>query len=167
MDINVDQADPRKDMIKEDSGKYLYVDPSNNKFDIDKFNRYYEQYRDRRREQMKEEMNKKLKELNAPDPVIPVYRQSIPKILTDVKDSMFNLLDDLLQGNFTMDTFIKNHRLFYLGIIFVIIAVFMYVYTILVDDTNTTPIGGNLFYIHHRHEVVGPDGTTFMLTRKE
>jgi len=159
MDINVDQAVPRKDMTMNQDGKYLYVDPSNNKFDIDKFNRYYEQYRERRRVRMKEEMNRKLTELNKPDPTIPVYRQSIPKILLDIKDSLFNTLDDILQGKISIETFTKNNRLFYLGIALFFIAIFMYVYSILIDDTRDDESPSNLLRVHHIHELLGKDGT--------
>ncbi len=167
MDVNIDQADPRKDMIKQDDGKYVYVDPANSKFDVDKFNRYYEQYRDRRRSQMKEQMEKKLAALNAPDPEIPVYNQSIPKIIMDVKDSLFNTLDDILQGKFEIETIMKNNRLFYLGITFIFLAIFMYVYSILVGDSNDNKKGGNpLLYVHHTHEIFGQDGDTIVLKRK-
>jgi hypothetical protein len=141
MDINVDQAEPRKDMILQEDGKYVFVDPANNKFDIDKFNRYYEQYRERRRADMQKKMLTKLEALNAPAPEIPVYKQSVPKIILDIKDSLFNLLDDLLQGKFEFDTFFKNNRLFYLGIALVFVGLFVYVYSILIDDEyeNKTP----------------------------
>lgn len=135
MDINVDQATPRNDMITQNDGKSIYIDPANNKFDIDKFNRYYEQYRDRRREQSKENLEKKLAALNAPEIVIPVYNQSIPKIMLDTKDTIFNVLDDILQGNFEIDTFVKENRLFYLGITFIFVALFAYVYILLVNSS--------------------------------
>lgn len=152
MDINRDLADPRKDMIKDEEGRYIYVDPANNKFDIDKFNRYYEQYRDRRRVEMKEKMEAKLKELNAPQPSIPVYNQSIPKILIDTKDSIFNLLDDLLQGKFTIDTLTKNNRLFFIGITLFFIGLFVYIYNILIDDKpNDIKTGG--LQINHVHKI--------------
>ena len=135
MDVNRDLSDPRMDMIKEGGGKYIYVDPANNKFDIDKFNRYYDQYRDRRRAEMKAKMEEQLAKLNAPAPDIPIYEQSIPKILLDTKDTIFYTLDDLLQGNFMIDTFTKDNRLFFIGLTLMFIALFMYIYGILVKDT--------------------------------
>ena len=59
----------------------------------------------------------------------------------------------------------KNYRLFYLGIVFIIVASFMYIYSMLIDDTQENKTGGSLF-IHHKHEIIGPDGSTFILTRK-
>jgi hypothetical protein len=154
MDINVDQAVPRKDMVIGDDGKSTYVDPVNSKFDIDKFNRHYEQYRDRRRINMKENMEKKLAELNKEDKIIPVYRQSIPKIILDIKDSLFNILDDLLQGKLDTNTLTKNNRLFYLGITFIVIAIFMYVYSVLIDDNDDHIQPTNIMYIEHIHKII-------------
>jgi hypothetical protein len=136
MNIDVDQAVPRKDMVLQEDGKYIYVDQTNSKFDIDKFNRYYEQYRERRRATMQTKMQEKLAELNRPRTEIPVYNQSVPKIILDVKDSLFNLLDDLLQGKIELETFFKNNRLFYLGITLIFIAIFVYVYGVLITDDD-------------------------------
>ena len=156
MDVNRDLADPRQDMIKEETGKYIYVDPANGEFDIDKFNGHYEQYRDRRRNEMKKKMKEKLDELNAPTPTISVYEQSIPKILSDTKESVFNTLDDLLQGSFKIDTFTKDNRLFFIGITLIFMALFVYIYSVLVGDNQEKYNNSeqNKFYVQHTHNIV-------------
>ena len=63
MNINVDQGLPHGDLQRLESGKYLFKF-GNGKFDIDKFNRDFDQYKDKRKEEMKEEIHKKLNELN-------------------------------------------------------------------------------------------------------
>ena len=40
-------------------------------------------------------------------------------------------MDDLLQHKFTIDTFIKNNRLLYLGILLIIISFIIFIFYIL------------------------------------
>ncbi len=126
MDIGVDQSVPRGDLKLLPDGRYIYINPITNKFDIDRFSRYYQPYRDLRNKHSA----MKLKELNAPNNTIKIdepYKNNplnkpIGILLVDTKDSLFNTMDDLLKYGFQMDTFTKDNRLFYLGITLIFIA---------------------------------------------
>jgi len=135
MDINVDQAKPRGDLERLESGKYIYK-LENDKFDIDKFNRDFDQYKDQRKKEMEETLQGKLDELNKPKEQIPAYNLSMGQIVINIKDTLFNILDDMLHFNFTWDIILKENRLFYLGLTFIFIAcvVYFYMFFILFED---------------------------------
>lgn len=137
MDIDQDLAELSDDLKKFNDGKYLYRD-DDNKFDINKFNRSYDQYRERRKTIMKERIRKKLEEMNRMPDKTPIYQHSMAQILIDSKDSLFQILDDLLQYKFESDTFIKKNRLFYLGILFVFIAFVLIIYSYFVGSDSST-----------------------------
>ena len=142
MDINVDQNVPRDDMVKLDSGLYKYR-LEGDKFEIDRFNRDFEQYKERRKIEMKKKLDKKLEELNKPEEPIPIFNQSIGQILIQTKDALFNILDDLLQFKFTYETVLKDDRIFHLGITIVLITIFLLLYTVIVGEktqNNNTAI---------------------------
>ena len=128
MDVQIDQSVPRNDMIKEEDGKYIYrIDE--NRDEVDRFNRDFEQYKERRKKMMKIKLDEKLDRLNQPPEELPLYNQPVGSILIQTKDAWLNLLDDLLQFRFTLDTFTKENRLFHIGLTIVFVAIFMYVYS--------------------------------------
>jgi len=61
--------------------------------------------------------------LNKEKEVTKIYNQSIGDIFIKMKDSSFELLDDLLQHKYHKDVFFKNNRSFYIGIFFILIAI--------------------------------------------
>lgn len=130
MDINVDQGSPDSGRLgRFENGKYLYR-LDDGKFDIDRFNRDFDQYKTMRKQEMAELMQKKLDSLNAPQPEIPPYALSIGQVMINMKDAVFNTLDDIINFNFTRQAFLSDHRLFYLGLFFIIIALLVYFYFI-------------------------------------
>lgn len=50
-----------------------------------------------------------------------------------MKDELFSLLDELLQGNITIQTFTKNNRLIYLGLLLVIFVSFYLLFVELIN----------------------------------
>lgn len=130
MDINVDQGSPNSGRLgRFENGKYLYrLDDGN--FDIDRFNRDFDQYKTMRKKEMAELMQKKLDSLNTPQPETPPYALSIGQVMINMKDTVFNTLDDIINFNFTKQAFLSDHRLFYLGLFFIIIALLIYFYYI-------------------------------------
>lgn len=152
MDIGKDQSKPRSDFKMNEDGSFRYQS-NNGEFDIDKFNLGYEQYKRRREKNKRIKMREKLDELNKQDEKTPIYSESIGKILINTKDSLFQILDDLLQHKFKIDTFTKNNRLFYIGLILIFIASFMYLYTVFIGDEHDLQ-GGNVIGVKHMHEIV-------------
>lgn len=133
MDIGVDQGSARGDLGLKNDGRYLYK-LDDGKFDIDRFNRDFDQYKQKRKDQMKEEIDRKLAELNRPPEVIPVYNLSIGQILVNMKDSVFDIIDDVINFKIYNGMLLKNNRMFYLGLFIIIIALLMFFYMFFIFD---------------------------------
>lgn len=148
MDVNKDLADPSENITMYDDGKYLFK-TSSGEFDIDRFNRYYEQYRERRKKEMYKRMKERLDILNKTPPIIPIYDYSIGQILIGMKDSIVGVSNELLNWNYNQqvsvkadednvavenkseikvqwDILTKDNRLFFIGLVLVIIAFVIY-----------------------------------------
>lgn len=149
MDIGKDQATPREDMEKLNNGTYLYkID--DNRFEVDRFNRDFDQYKVRRKLEMNESMRKRLEELNTPEPEPPIYNQPIGKILIDTKDEIFNIIDDLLQFKISVSTFTKANRLFYIGLIIVIIAIIFYIWDLFINVSKSDKLP-TVYEVNHNY----------------
>lgn len=121
MDIDIDLSTPRNDMIRDEEGKYIYrINEERN--EIDRFNRDFNQYRERRKEEMKRKLDQKLAKLNEPIKETPIYNKPIGDILVSTKDAFFGILDDLMKLNFGSDIFTKNNRLFHIGLVILIMG---------------------------------------------
>lgn len=111
-------------------GAYMYRSPKSHDFDVNTFNRYYEQYRVKRDREMRRHMVEKLDELDERANIPMPHQETIGSILIKTKDAMFNILDDILQHRYMLDTLTKNNRLFYIGIMVLIIAAIIFIYYI-------------------------------------
>ncbi len=138
MDIDKDIFDPDRNIRRFHDGAYLYRSRRTNDYDVNRYNIHYEQYRQKRRIQMQKDI-KRINNLNIHDDIlqqkagIPLFNGSIEskELLINFKDTLFNIMDDLLQHKFTIDTFIKNNRLLYLGILLIIISFIIFIFYIL------------------------------------
>jgi len=135
MDINIDQGTHQGNLGRFDDGKYLYKLDSG-KFDIDRFNRDFDQYRDKRKEESREILNRKLEELNKPPDVTPPYDLSVGQIMINMKDATFNVMDDIINFKFTSEVLLKQNRLFYIGLLLIIIALILYAYMIFMTENT-------------------------------
>lgn len=136
MDINIDQGTPQGNLERTETGKYLYKQ-DDGRSGLDKFNRQFEQYKTQRKEIMGAEIQKKLDILNTPPLELPAYDLSIGQIMINIKDTMFNITDDILRFDVTPDTLLKENRMFYLGLFFVIMACLVYLYLYFVVSDNS------------------------------
>lgn len=105
-----------------------------NKFDIQKFNKEFENKIEQSKETGKLLDENRLEKLNKQKIEPKPYQLSIAEILIVIKDSWFGLLDDLLQEQFYMETFTKKNRMFYIGLTIVIIVIIFYLYDIIIDN---------------------------------
>lgn len=137
MDINVDQGQPQGNLERTASGKYLYKQ-DDGKTGLDKLNREFEQYKEQRKEVMKDQIQKKLDILNAPQEETPAYNLSIGQIMINIKDTIFNITDDILRFDFSWDILLKENRLFYVGLFLVIVACLTYLYLFFIVDEKDT-----------------------------
>ena len=109
----------------------------NKHFDLGQFNKTF----DRNKEIVKESQRindlNKLNALSQETPHVSLYDLNLFQIIINTKNTWFNLLDDLLDQKFELDTFTKENRLFYMGLTVVFITAVLYLYvTIMSDDNN-------------------------------
>ena len=60
--------------------------------------------------------------------------------MINVKNTWFDILDDILAGNISMSMFSKKNRLFYIGLTIIIIAMVLYIYNYFSDDEDSDEI---------------------------
>jgi hypothetical protein len=128
MDINVDQGVPRGDLVRFDSGKYMYRFPNGN-LDIDRFTRDFDQYKEKRKSVMNEEINTFN---SSQEPNTPPYKLPIGVIAINTKNAIIGLFNDFSNSNFGSNVFTKNYRLFYLGLALIIFGVLFFLLTLLI-----------------------------------
>jgi hypothetical protein len=117
---------------------------NNKKFDIAEFNKQFSNYTEGQKIINKTVAEERLDILNKENVVrIKIQEQSIIDILIGVKTSLFECLDDLLQHKFSLETFTKNNRLFYLGIAIIFLCLFLYLCDALLDDPENNTDSSN------------------------
>lgn len=138
---NIWNVEPDEFYIKSDQN-----DP-NRRFDLKKFNKVFDINREISKRNQRVKDLEKLNELSRVDTMTSLYDLNISQILVNIKNTWFNLLDDILEQRFQLNTFTKENRLFYIGLTILFIAVIMYIYTMIsgeeeVMDSNygTQPI---------------------------
>ena len=147
MDINVDQAEPRGDLSRFEDGKYLYQ-LDDGKFDIDKFNRDFDQYKENRKQEMAARLQKKLDVLNNPPPPTPAYDLSVGQLAINTKDALFNIVDDIINFKFSKDILLKDNRMFYIGLILIIFAALAYIYFIFIPKKPDADDTAKIIHVH-------------------
>lgn len=110
---------------------------TNGKFDVAKFNTGFDTYIDKQKNINKTLEKQRLNKLNEQQiDKKNLLDNSLMDVLIGIKDSWFNLLDDLLQQKFSFDVFLKDSRGFYIGITLFFIAIFMYLFSFFNDDDD-------------------------------
>lgn len=119
--------------------KYSDTDDKDDKVDEKKFNDDFERYKHFVQKYKNiDDTNKlnKLNELNKKDNYTKIYDLSILEIFVNIKDTWFEILDDILSTKITLKIFTKENRLFYIGITIFIIACALYLYNALTCNTD-------------------------------
>ncbi len=165
MDIDRDQATPTTNFREQNDGIFQYQS-DNGDFDVDRFNLFFEQYRERRKKEQRKKMRDKLDDLNAPPVIKPIYKYSIGQIAIDTKDALFQILDDVLQGRWSVNTFTRDNRMFYIGIVFILLASFAYLYTMITNDALETTEQSGRFEIQHVHKIMNLNGKELVIGYK-
>lgn len=110
-----------------------------NKFNLANFNQAFEgaqKAREQNRAKLEAEV---LDRLNNEKPVKQLYELGIIEIFIKIKDTLFEILDDMLQGDFRAKVFLNNHRLFFVGLFFVLLVFIIHSYNTLIYPVLTLP----------------------------
>ena len=132
---------------------YSEVDQNNpnKRIDLKKFNKVFDVNREITKRNQRVKDLEKLNELSRVETKTSLYDLNISQILINIKNTWFNLLDDLLEQRFQLETFTKENRLFYIGLTIVFIAVIMYIYTMILDEEEdlNNDFGSQPIYMIH------------------
>lgn len=101
---------------------------ADNKLDLQKFNLAFEKEKDLVKYNNKISEKDKLSKFQTATAKKSLSELSIFEILIGIKDTWFDLIDDLLQKQFNATTFTKNNRLFYIGVTIIVIIIILYLY---------------------------------------
>lgn len=124
-------------------------------FDVQDFNKKFNEDKAKRKEESKQRELDKLAELNKPVREKRLLEMNFADILIGIKDSWFGILDDLLQQKCTFDTFTKHNRLFFVGLTLMLIGSIVFMYDLLVDDSeDTLQKDKNIIEKHYIYQVV-------------
>jgi hypothetical protein len=122
------------------------------KFDIYQFNQNFQEYKQSLKNDQVLKDQQKLAELNKLPPPKKIYEYNIYEILLGIKDTWFDIIDDILALRFTIDIVLKDNRLFFLGITFILIGVILYIYNILLNSKDESDIkteNTKIIHIYH------------------
>lgn len=123
------------------------LSPNPNKvFDIDNFNGQFVFMKEEQKKKNQKINKDKLDKLNrrANPHEKKLYELSFYELCVELKNSWFGILDDILDLNFSssgsdiLNIFIKDNRLFFIGLTIIIIAIVIYIYNYY--DENKTNI---------------------------
>ena len=97
--------------------------------------------------EMKQIMQDRLDKLNQQKIEHEPYNKTVGETIINTKDALYGILDDLLQYKFTLNTFTKENRLYYIGIVLLFIVISMYIYDMFVISHIKQPIETNVITV--------------------
>jgi len=133
---------------------------STKQFDLGKFNIMFDRNKEIEVENQRIRDLNKLNAMAQETHQVKLYDLSLLDIIINTKNAWFNLLDDLLDQRFEIETFTQNNRLFYIGITIIFFTVIIYLYILLTQsdvlagDNRDTNKNNNesVHKIYHIHQ---------------
>ena len=117
-----------------------------NKFDINKFNKVFDETKEETKKYIKVNEETRLHALNQDIIDKPLYSITISDIFIGIKNTWFYILDDLLQQKFTLNTFSKDNRLFYIGITLIFLGIIIYFFNFFNEGSSDNTTSNNDSY---------------------
>lgn len=128
---------------------------TSNRFDLGQFNKIFDRNKEIAKDSQRINDLNKLNALSKETVQVSLYDLSLFQIIINIKNTWFNLLDDLLDQQFELETFTKDNRLFYIGLTIVFFAVVLYLYATIMadnsDNTSDTHQSKTVYHIHQYH----------------
>ena len=103
----------------------------NNNFDLEKFNKRFKKLQNEDKEEEKLERESYLKTLEKKEKIKKITDLSVGDILTNTKNEVLDLIYEIISFEFEgfdgfIDLFIKNNRLFYVGLFMLLMCCILY-----------------------------------------
>lgn len=121
------------------------------------FNKRFEQAKELASSRVKENERLRLENLNSEITQKNITQLSVIEILIGIKDTWFELIDDLLQRKFNSNTFTKENRLFYIGVTIIVIVIFIYLFSIFTSETIDQNNSNKIVKIYHVYQNGNPN----------
>ena len=112
----------------------------NTDFDSEQFNKDFDKNIKLQQEENNLKKLQKLNELNKEQEKPKLYEQSVRDTLIKMKDIVYELLDDILQGRFNKNTLTKNNRMYYVGIFLLIVVMLLHFVELVVHKKHLKSI---------------------------
>ncbi len=145
---------------------------TNNDFNPAKFNKAFDEDKAKKKIEIEKTEKERLAKLNKPDVNKPLYQLSVGEIIIGVKNTFFDIIDDLFLGKYDLQIFTKDNRLFFIGITCLLFSVILYLYDYFTntktrnnseydgktntDDNENDNVNNNAFKVYHIHQLVNP-----------
>ena len=112
----------------------------NNDFDVDKFNKTFKENQEKKDEKENEEKLEYLKSLENKEKVKSITELTLKEIIYNFKNENLDLIYDLFTFNYSSlnefyNLFSKNNRLFYFGLLLLIICFVFYIFLLVFSES--------------------------------
>jgi len=100
---------------------------TNYTFDVNEFNADFDKYleEEKNKREVKEQRFLEAKDFEKKPKKI--HELSLFEIMINMKNSVFDVIDDIVSMNISSDTFLKDNNLLYLGLLFFIFGITLYI----------------------------------------
>lgn len=133
---NVETNNPSNGTLPPIIGSKTYYTPGDNAFDIVDFNKKFDIYLDQEKAKRIITEQKFLEAKDFERKEKQLHEYTFIELLVNMKDALFDILDDIASFNITSETFTKNNRLFYLGLLMIIFAVTLICVKVIFNSHN-------------------------------
>jgi hypothetical protein len=109
--------------------------PTGEKFDVKQFNVQFDAFKQKTAAKNLVTDEQTLQQLNSQANLsqTPIYLQSPETIIFNVKQTWFNIIDDISKYGFSFNLFFTTDRMFYVGLTLVFFALVLYALYVLFD----------------------------------
>lgn len=112
---------------------------NNKDFDLNKFNAEFEDSVLKRKDKAEAEMQANLNALNSYQKKrLYVLDLSVGQTLIGVKDTVFGMMDDILTMNIDRTFLTKDNRLYFIGILLLLIVVYVVIHNLIFSESKST-----------------------------
>ena len=124
--------------------------------DNKKFNLQFDKLKADAKEKYKKNQEDRLLKLNteANQPsTTPFYKKNIGQLFIGIKDTWFEILDDVLNKDFSIRIFTKDNRLFFIGLTICIIGFILVIYDMFINPSDDDSSDKKKVEIHHVYHI--------------
>jgi hypothetical protein len=125
---------------------------NNGKFDLAGFNKAFDRQKEIAKESQRLNDLNKLSEMSRVETKVTPHNLPIGQIAMNTKDTWFDLLDELLDGEINSTTFTKDNRLFYIGITILFFSIITYLYVMILNNKSNANNDNNVKKVYHIYQ---------------